>query len=199
MTQKLREQVSALMDQELPEGEHELLLRRFSVEKRLRLHWERYHLIGEAMRKGLPAADTRGLADRVMAALDTQSQPAAAPQPKPINPFLRGIAGMAVAASVAVVALVGLKHGMHTAGPVPAEIVPAGGVAAAPQGGDLLSAAAGSEATQPTQAYMHYSLVGQADNDVPLSSGDTGQGQRHAKRQGAKSGKTTGTDSAPPR
>ena len=49
MTQKLREQISALCDHELPEGEHELLLRRFSVEKSLRLHWERYHLIGAAM------------------------------------------------------------------------------------------------------------------------------------------------------
>src|SRR5690242_17311524 len=104
MTQKLREQISALADHELPDGEHELLLRRFAVERSLRLHWERYHLIGEAMRKALPAVDTRGLADRVMAELDTGTAPGEA-APRSHRDLLRGLAGVAVAASVAVVAI----------------------------------------------------------------------------------------------
>lgn len=122
MTQKLREQISALADHELPEGEHELLLRRFAVEKSLRLHWERYHLIGCALRKELPAVDTRGFADRVMAVLSDEPLPAAPPA-RLMDKLLRGAAGFAIAASVAVVAIVGLKHGGHT-GAAPSEIVP---------------------------------------------------------------------------
>jgi negative regulator of sigma E activity len=123
MTQKLREQVSALVDQGLPEGEHELLLRRFAAEKSLRLHWERYHLIGEAMRKGLPPVDTRGFADRVMAAISEEAQPAQ----KPVglgDRFMRGFAGLAVAATVAVVAIIGLRYDTHRT--APSEIVPTG-------------------------------------------------------------------------
>ncbi|HLW74045.1 MAG TPA: sigma-E factor negative regulatory protein [Gammaproteobacteria bacterium] len=125
MTQKLREQISALADQALPEGEHELLLRRFAVEKSLRLHWERYHLIGEAMRKGLPPVDTRGFADRVMTAISQESQP----EQKSAglgDRFMRGLAGVAVAATVAVVAITGLRYDTRRAGVGPSEIVPTG-------------------------------------------------------------------------
>ena len=75
MTEKLREQISALADDELPEGEHELLVRHFAAEKALRVYWERYHLIGEAMREGLAPVDTRDFADRVMTVL--MQEPAA--------------------------------------------------------------------------------------------------------------------------
>ena len=124
MTQKLREQISALADQALPEGEHELLLRRFAVEKSLRLHWERYHLIGEAMRKGLPAVDTRGLADRVMAAISEQPQPER--EPDKLTGLWRGFAGVAVAATVAVLAITGLRYDARRAGLTPSEVVPSG-------------------------------------------------------------------------
>jgi negative regulator of sigma E activity len=125
MTQKLREQISALCDHELPEGEHELLLRRFTVEKSLRLHWERYHLIGSAMRKELPPVDTRGLADRVMAVLANEPQPLPQPE-KFMDKLLRGTAGVALAASVAVVALIGIRHGaVHQPEVAHTEIVPA--------------------------------------------------------------------------
>jgi sigma-E factor negative regulatory protein RseA len=109
MTDKLREQISALADDALPDGEHELLLRRFAAEKSLRSCWERYHLIGESMRKTLPAVDTRGFADRVMEALGDAPLPAAKPA-RQLDRFLRAAAGVAVAASVAVVAVVGLKY-----------------------------------------------------------------------------------------
>ena len=129
MTQKLREQVSALADQALPEGEHELLLRRFATEKALRQHWERYHLIGEAMRKSLPPVDTRGLADRVMAAISQEAQPVQKPAGLS-DRFMRGFAGLAVAATVAVVAITGLRYDTHRAGP--SEIVPTGSVNSEP-------------------------------------------------------------------
>lgn len=129
MTQKLREQVSALADQALPEGEHELLLRRFATERSLRLHWERYHLIGEAMRKSLPPVDTRGFADRVMAALSQETPPAEKPASAG-DRFMRGFAGLAVAATVAVVAITGLRYDAHHT--APSEIVPTGTASAEP-------------------------------------------------------------------
>lgn len=129
MTQKLREQVSALVDQALPEGEHELLLRRFATEKSLRLHWERYHLIGEAMRKSLPPVDTRGLADRVMAGISQETQPTEKPAGVGER-FMRGFAGLAVAATVAVVAVTGLRYDAHRA--APSEVVPTGTASAEP-------------------------------------------------------------------
>ncbi|MGH8282868.1 MAG: sigma-E factor negative regulatory protein [Gammaproteobacteria bacterium] len=124
MMEKLREQVSALADDELPAGEHELLTRRFAAEKYLSICWERYHLIGEAMRKALPHVDTRGFADRIMAALD--EEPGEEKRRSLGGYFGRIAAGVAVAASVAVVALIGLRHDgarMQSAS-APSEIVP---------------------------------------------------------------------------
>jgi sigma-E factor negative regulatory protein RseA len=125
MTDRLREQISALADNELPENEHELLLRRFAGERSLRLCWERYHLVGEAMRKTLPAVDTRGLADRVMASISQEAAPAQAATGR--RALGRAAAGVAVAVSVAVAAVVGLRNDdrvQQSVAGAPAEIVP---------------------------------------------------------------------------
>ena len=178
MTQKLREQISALCDHELPEGEHELLLRRFTVEKSLRLHWERYHLIGSAMRKELPPVDTRGLADRVMAVLANEPQPQ--PQPEKFaDKLLRGAAGVAVAASVAVVALIGIRHGaVHQPGVAHTEIVPSGSVAQ----GEVSPVNGANEANWngeqiPVHASLDGALVDQEGPSQPL--GKQGVPSRH--------------------
>ncbi|MGB9428372.1 MAG: sigma-E factor negative regulatory protein [Gammaproteobacteria bacterium] len=124
MTEKLREQISALADDELPEGEHELLARRFASEKYLCVCWERYHLIGEAMRKTLPQVDVRGFADRIMLALnDTPAEKSR----RRLSGYLgRTAAGIGVAVCVAVVALVSLRHDGTRVQPIAAssEIVP---------------------------------------------------------------------------
>jgi sigma-E factor negative regulatory protein RseA len=162
MTQKLREQISALCDHELPEGEHELLLRRFSVEKSLRLHWERYHLIGAAMRKELPVVDSRGLADRVMASLQTEAVPA--PEQARVMPsLLRGFAGMAIAATVAAVAIVGIGRstGAHRPG-APGEIVPSSSLARGETSPvNLMNDANWNGQNIPTQASLDDALVDQ--------------------------------------
>jgi sigma-E factor negative regulatory protein RseA len=129
MTDKLREQVSALADDCLLESEHELLVRRFSVDRKLRLCWERYHLIGEAMRKGLPQLDTRGFADRVMAVLEVEPIRQEPARGSMLAYLGKAFAGMAVAASVAAVALIGLRHdtgnSAQSTAMAPSEIVPA--------------------------------------------------------------------------
>lgn len=165
MTQKLREQISALCDHELPEGEHELLLRRFAMEKSLRQHWERYHLIGAALRKELPDVDTRGLADRVMVVIAAEQASSAETEDSPIRwtrQLLRSAASVAIAASVAVVAIVGLNHGALRHGAAPGEIVPtsvARGGEASPV--DFTNSASWSGAQLPMPATLDGSLVDQ--------------------------------------
>ena len=165
MTQKLREQISALCDHELPEGEHELLLRRFAVEKSLRRHWERYHLIGAALRKELPDVDTRGLADRVMMVIAQEQISVTAPARTPMDwtrQLLRGAASVAIAASVAVVAIVGLTHGTARHGALPVEVVPsavARGGEASPV--DFTNSASWSGEQLPVRATLDSSLVDQ--------------------------------------
>ncbi len=127
MSEKLREQISALADNELPEDEHELLVRRFSMDKYLRICWERYHLIGETMRRELPQIGVRGFVDRIMDALDHE-EALIKKRDARMNGYLRkSAAGMALAACVAVVAVYALRYGngigMRTVS-APSEIVP---------------------------------------------------------------------------
>jgi len=127
ITEKLREQISALADNELPTGEHELLVRRFALERYLSICWERYHLIGESMRKALPQIDTRGFAERTMAVLEHEVAVAKKHDGKSIGYFSKNAAGLAVAACVAVVAIFGLRYGGWTrvqSASAPSEIVP---------------------------------------------------------------------------
>lgn len=122
MTEKILEQVSALADGELPRAEAELLLARMAREPALKKTWERYHLAGEAMRKGLAAVHDRNFADRIMAVIEDVEAPAARRRTSGRwLAHLRPVAGMAVAASVALAAIVSLQP---TTGTAPSEIVP---------------------------------------------------------------------------
>lgn len=127
MNGKLREQISALADDELPVGEHELLARRFSLDKYLSICWEHYHLIGEAMRKALPQADSRGFADRIMKALEDDAASIQQQDSKIISHFSKATAGIGLAACVAVVAIIGLRNDFGArmqSSSAPSEIVP---------------------------------------------------------------------------
>ncbi len=203
VTDKLREQVSALVDGELPAGEHELLLRRFTVERSLRLHWERCHLIGEAMRKGLPAADTRGFADRVMAVLIEEPAPAAEKPARFGGTWTRAFAGAAVAASVAVVAIVGLRHDPHQQGYAPAEIVPGtqANAGVPPLSSDFVNSANWQGQLAPMPAAVRANLVEQEDTNSSLTSQGL-QPYRYIPRQAPRQPedvKNTPRDDQPPR
>lgn len=195
-TDKLREQISALADDELPPGEHELLLRRFGTDVELRLHWERYHLVGCALRKELPPVDTRGFADRVMAALADEPAPADV-EPALGQRLLRGVAGFAVAAAVAVIAIVGLQHSARPG--ASSEIVPEGASAQTAPFALGLANDADWEGKDPhDQALMQGYHV---DYDVKTASAvPHGMPMRHpqAKPKAAPDGTDTGQDQAPP-
>jgi hypothetical protein len=81
MSEPLREQVSALLDGELPEGEMSLLVRRLERDAELRGAFGRYVLIGESLRSPGGALASRSFAARVSAALDESAGAPAAREP----------------------------------------------------------------------------------------------------------------------
>jgi sigma-E factor negative regulatory protein RseA len=130
MTDKLREQISALVDGELDETEARLLIRRFAGNSELGEVWERYQNC-RALIAGLSGmAPGTGLAARVRASLDTETH--ADRRPSHRFDWLRPVAGLAVAATVATVAVLGLQGGMDDSEPGPTEIVPAPSASVSP-------------------------------------------------------------------
>ncbi|HKJ10228.1 MAG TPA: sigma-E factor negative regulatory protein [Gammaproteobacteria bacterium] len=106
MTDRLKEQISAMVDDELPVAEQELLVARMAGAPELRDCWGRYSLISDALRQHLPDRPSQGLAERVMAAV--KDEPALAPVRRaPV--WLKSVASLAVAASVAVVAVIAVQ------------------------------------------------------------------------------------------
>ena len=109
MTANAHEQLSALLDGELPEAEVELALRRATRDEELRATALRYSLIGDALRGELPPGRPADLVARVRAGI--AAGPALAPPAAAPRRFARAArygAGVAVAASVALVALLAL-------------------------------------------------------------------------------------------
>jgi sigma-E factor negative regulatory protein RseA len=111
MNDAIREQLSAFVDGELPENEAELLLRRMSQDADLRQDVAKYLAIGRLMRSepGLAGADR--LHERITAAID--EKPADAGDNSgamQASRAIRPLAGFAVAATVALVAIFALQQ-----------------------------------------------------------------------------------------
>lgn len=110
MTDTLGERLSALMDGELSEAEAEPVLEALRQDNELQSRWERYQLIGDALRNHLPDYMSADLASQVSEALANEPAllvPQARRRALPL--VLRPVAGLAVAASVAMVAILGLQ------------------------------------------------------------------------------------------
>jgi sigma-E factor negative regulatory protein RseA len=111
MSEQIREQVSAFLDGELPNSETELLLKRLTRDAELRESFGRYALIGEAMRGPGRGLLTKGFSGRVNLAIDGEPAAANGPITQDRAPrWWRPLAGVAVAAGVAVVAVGALQH-----------------------------------------------------------------------------------------
>ena len=102
MSDEIREQLSALADDELNDVEQPLLLGRLQRDAELRACLGRYQLIGEVMR-GTGTTATLGIADRVQQAL-ADDMPVSARASGRVA-LWKPVAGLAVAASVALVAV----------------------------------------------------------------------------------------------
>ena len=112
MNDAIRMQLSAFVDGELPENEAELLLRRMSQDAELRQEVAHYLAIGRVIRSevGLSGADR--LHQRVLSVLDDVEPVADVSEEtaKPTSWSTRPLAGLAVAATVALVAIFALQR-----------------------------------------------------------------------------------------
>jgi sigma-E factor negative regulatory protein RseA len=106
MNEGIKEQLSALVDNELDELEEHRVLAALKGDPTLRNIWERYHLVRAALHQDLEVVVARDLAERVAQRIAAEPSAAAAFQRHHIN---RLIGTLAIAASVAAVAIVGVQ------------------------------------------------------------------------------------------
>ncbi|MES9872717.1 MAG: sigma-E factor negative regulatory protein [Candidatus Sedimenticola sp. 6PFRAG7] len=112
-SEKYREQLSALLDDELSPEQAADTLSRLRENDELRAAWDRYHLIGDVMRGESVRVSTADVADPVRTSLEDEPAIVAVRKPnqdskmpgKATVRWVKPAAGAALAASVAVVAV----------------------------------------------------------------------------------------------
>lgn len=114
MTDSIKEQLSACLDGELPERELSMLCKRIEQDAQLRASMTRYSLIAEALRTAKPIAASSEFAADVMERIRTEATPRASAVPFRVPAAtlrrLRPAAGMAIAASVAALAVFSVQR-----------------------------------------------------------------------------------------
>lgn len=110
MKDKLFEQLSTLVDDELTGPEQALLTRRIGRDADLQQRLSRYQLVSDALQNHLPPEVDPGFYRRVQAAL--HDEPAVRPgglAGSRLGVLVKPVAGLAIAASVAVVAVLSIQ------------------------------------------------------------------------------------------
>lgn len=142
----MNEQISALLDGEVNDLERERVLRALDQNAGLRGTWERYHVAGTALRRELGMLVSPGLADRIHARLRDE-------MPARSNSFAQMLAsrrllkigaGVAIAASVATVAILSLP-------PVVPSLSPLARLASTPRGAGAPATVADARPTAAEQ------------------------------------------------
>jgi hypothetical protein len=110
MNEAIKMQISAFVDGELPDSEADLLLRRMSQDAELRHVAADYLEFGRVMRGEASVRNIERLRQRIVAAIDDKviEQDEAGPDLES-GKALRPLVGIAVAASVALIAIFGLQ------------------------------------------------------------------------------------------
>ena len=102
-----REQISAFVDGELDGLARDRVTEALYGSNELRRAWERFHLIGDAMRKAGPVPGAESMSEKVGAALSAER---VVPERPGSRRSLRApLPGLALAASVAAVAILGIR------------------------------------------------------------------------------------------
>jgi sigma-E factor negative regulatory protein RseA len=109
MKDKIHEQLSALVDDELAEPEQALLAGRIARDADLHQRLLRYQLISDALRNQLPERIDPAFSSRVQAAVRNEALVPPAAGAGRLAAMLKPVAGLAVAASVATVAVFSLQ------------------------------------------------------------------------------------------
>ena len=122
MKDTLNEQLSALVDDELEAGEQAMLLRQLGRDESLRNKLARYQLVSDTLQNHLPDRVDPGFHQRIQDAISNEEIPVATPTGMRAASLFRPVAGLAVAASVAVMAVLTLQTVRETA-PQPEAVV----------------------------------------------------------------------------
>ena len=118
MTDAIKMQLSAFVDGELSDAESELLIRRIGRDAELRATVAEYHAIGRIMRAEAEPAGMDGLLAAIRDGIDTDEMPASAvPEQETARRMTRPLAGVAIAASVALAGVLGVSQWSPTAAP----------------------------------------------------------------------------------
>jgi sigma-E factor negative regulatory protein RseA len=118
MSKESRENLSCLMDGEISRETGRFLVRRLGADRELRETWARYHLVRDCLRPQEVDLTGFGLSQRVRRVLaeeTPQSAPGSIVSNWSIPEWLKPVAGMAIAASVALMAIVIVGPGQITA------------------------------------------------------------------------------------
>ena len=118
MAEKTDEQLSALIDGECDKAELDLALRRLAVDLDLKERWQRYHLIGDTIRNYLPDTISTDFSKRINAAINVEPPLKSTPGTA-LASWYKPLAGFGLAASVALIAVLGLKYPTEPISPPP--------------------------------------------------------------------------------
>lgn len=108
MAEERKEWISALADGELQDGQLDRALEVLRNNRGMQASWSRYHLIRDCLHSNLEEHVAPDLHQRIAAAIE-QEPVLLAPQRR-TRPWLRHAAGLAVAASVTGVAVLGIQR-----------------------------------------------------------------------------------------
>ena len=103
MNKESLEHLSTLMDGELSRETSLFMTRRLSSDEVLSGKWERYHLVRDCIRQPGSKQLVTGLQARIKASLEAEAAPAASVWGR--NRWLKPVSGLAIAASVALMAI----------------------------------------------------------------------------------------------
>ena len=110
MSKETREHLSALVDGEISRETSRFLVRSLGADDQLRATWTRYHLVRDCLRHQDGSIAGDDLCARVSRALENE-QPVKPSRALPTS-WLKPVAGLAIAASVALMAIVAVGPGI---------------------------------------------------------------------------------------
>ena len=167
MSNEIREQLSALMDGELPRDQVRFLLRRVDADTQLAQTWTRYQLASSVLRRSAVLPLREDFADALM-------QQLAEGQSGMGRRLLRWAGGGAIAAAVAVFALVSTRPGVNVPQPA-ATLAAVPAVASAPaetaNRNLALPQATAFDFAQPAAAVITLPSYRRDGNEQPMTLG----------------------------
>lgn len=163
MSKETREHISCLMDGEISREASRFLVRRLGADEELSATWARYHVVRDCLRDQEGGFAREDLCTRIRLAIDEEEKPAAVRRPR-ARGWLKPVAGMAIAASVALVAVMAVDPGAAPGVQPPGAATES--VAAepfsSPQGISTSTVASRTVSSQKMNAYLlrHYQATG---------------------------------------